>query len=176
MTVTQLARALGLSRSTILYYESIGLIRKPRRTAGNYRAYNDADLDRLRAVCRYRAAGLRVADILALLNRSAGAAESVLIRRFQEIGEEIEALRQHQRVLARLLQHSEEFRRKAMISKDKWVEIMKSAGFTEKDMTRWHAEFEKAAPEDHQEFLQYLKIDSAEIEKIRQFSRDHIAS
>ncbi len=44
MTVSMLARRCGLSRSTLLYYESIGLLRRPPRTTGNYRAYGDADL------------------------------------------------------------------------------------------------------------------------------------
>ena len=37
LTVTRLARECKLSRSTILYYESIGLLRRPRRSDGNYR-------------------------------------------------------------------------------------------------------------------------------------------
>ena len=32
MTVTTLARAAGLCRSTVLYYESIGLLRKVKRS------------------------------------------------------------------------------------------------------------------------------------------------
>ena len=39
LTVTRLARACGLSRTTVLYYESLGLLRPARRTPGNYRAY-----------------------------------------------------------------------------------------------------------------------------------------
>ena len=69
MTVTQLARACGLSRSTVLYYESIGLLRKPGRTGGNYRAYDDPDLQRLRQICVYRTSGLKLEDIRALMNR-----------------------------------------------------------------------------------------------------------
>ena len=45
-----------------------------------------------------------------------------------------------------------------MITKDKWVAIMRAAGFTEDDMQRWHKEFEKAAPAEHQEFLEFLHI------------------
>ena len=33
-----------------------------------------------------------------------------------------------------------------MITKDKWVAVMRVAGFTEDDMYRWHKDFEKAAP------------------------------
>jgi len=37
LTVTLLARACGLSRGTVLYYESLGLLKPVRRSAGNYR-------------------------------------------------------------------------------------------------------------------------------------------
>jgi len=34
LTITKLARACGLSRTTVLYYESVGLLRPPRRSRG----------------------------------------------------------------------------------------------------------------------------------------------
>jgi hypothetical protein len=58
-----------------------------------------------------------------------------------------------------------------MITKQKWVAIMKGAGFNEADMHRWHAEFEKSAPEEHQEFLEFLHIPKPEIQSIREASR-----
>jgi len=58
-----------------------------------------------------------------------------------------------------------------MITKEKWVSIMKAAGFTEEDIHRWHAEFEKAAPNEHQEFLEFLNIPAEEIRSIRDWSR-----
>ena len=60
-----------------------------------------------------------------------------------------------------------------MISKDKWVEIMAASGFTEADMQRWHAEFEKSAPDEHQEFLQFLHVPAEDIARIREWSRAH---
>jgi MerR family transcriptional regulator, thiopeptide resistance regulator len=58
-----------------------------------------------------------------------------------------------------------------MISKEKWVSIMRSCGFSEDQMHRWHAEFERSAPEEHQEFLEFLHIPAAEIKTIRNQSR-----
>lgn len=57
------------------------------------------------------------------------------------------------------------------MTKDKWVSIMKAAGFSEEDMHRWHREFERAAPDDHKEFLQYLHIPAGEIKSIREWSQ-----
>ncbi len=53
------------------------------------------------------------------------------------------------------------------MTKEKWVSIMKAAGLTEADMQRWHVEFERAAPDDHQQFLEYLRIQEPEIQTIR---------
>ena len=47
LTVTSLARSCNLARSTVLYYESIGLLARPKRSSGNYRVYGEKDLARL---------------------------------------------------------------------------------------------------------------------------------
>jgi DNA-binding transcriptional MerR regulator len=38
---------------------------------------------------------------------------------------------------------------KKTIAKEKWISIMKASGLTGETTHRWHAEFEKAAPEEH---------------------------
>ena len=58
-----------------------------------------------------------------------------------------------------------------MITKDKWVSIMRATGFTDQDLHRWHAEFERSAPDEHQEFLEFLHILPDEIRGIREWSR-----
>lgn len=170
-TVTQLARRCGLSRTTLLYYESIGLLRPAARTAGNYRAYGEPDLVRLRQVCAYRDAGLKLTDIRTLLGRKASDASKVLEHRLLEIDQEIAALRAHQQAIFQLLEQKALRQRTRgkdeMITKEKWVSIMRNAGFSEEQMMAWHTEFERAAPAEHQEFLEFLKIPAAEIERIR---------
>ncbi len=169
-TVTQLARACGLSRSTVLYYESIGLLKAPKRTGSNYRRYTAGDAARLREICMYRDAGLKLADIAAVLSRKEGEAAAVLRRRLAELDVEISRLRAHQGAILKLLQVKPKGI-EDMISKEKFVSVMKAAGFSEQDMHRWHAEFEKLAPAEHQEFLEFLGIGKEEIEKIRAWSR-----
>jgi len=170
LTITKLARACGLSRSAVLYYESLGLLRPARRSAGNYRLYLEGDLARLRQVCAYRDAGLTLSDIRSILQQQGGEAAGVLERRLVEIGRQIEALREHQRAIARLLGKANRLRRNQMVTKEKWVEIMRAAGFNDEQMHRWHREFEKAAPAEHQEFLEFLKIPPAEVKQIREWS------
>ena len=171
MTVTALARRCGVSRSTLLHYESLGLLRRPPRTAGNYRAYGDPDRARVQQIGVYRKVGLGLDAIRAVLNRPEGDAAGVLQRRLVEIDTEIETLRGHQRAILRLLERSRNFRRIQMITKDKWVAVMRAAGFTEDDMHRWHREFEKGAPAEHQEFLEFLHVPAEEIARIREWSR-----
>ncbi|HMK28136.1 MAG TPA: MerR family transcriptional regulator [Terriglobales bacterium] len=171
LTVSKLAQRCGLSRTTVLYYESIGLLAPALRSGSNYRTYSEHDLERLRQICAYREAGLKLSDIRSLLDRGNSDATSILRRRLLELDAEIEALREHQRAILRLLQTDESLWRTEVITKDKWVSIMRAAGFTEDDMHRWHKQFERDAPQEHQEFLEFLHIDGNEIRSIRDWSR-----
>lgn len=168
-TVSQLARHCGLSRGTLLYYESIGLLKPPARSHANYRRYGARDLDRLQQICAYRHAGLTLEDIRAILDRRESDATSVLKRRLLALDGEIETLRAHQRAILQLLKN-DSIGRRQMMTKEKWVSIMKASGLTETEMHRWHAEFEKAAPTEHQEFLEFLHIPAEEIRSIRDWS------
>lgn len=170
LTVSTLARACGLSRSTVLCYESIGVLKPAGRTSGNYRRYGDREMARLRQICVYRKAGVSLADVRTIFDRPNSDASSILKRRLTELDAEIEQLRDHQRAILRILnRHS--FRRSDVLNKEKWVSIMKASGFTEADMHRWHKEFEKMAPEEHQEFLEFLHIPTGELAAIREWSR-----
>lgn len=171
MTVSQAARRCGLSRSTLLYYESVGLLRPPRRQSGRYRSYGDAEIARLMQICAYREAGLKIEHIRTILGQPDSDATSVLKRRLMELSGEIDQLRQHQRAILQLLQQGDSIWRLNVITKEKWVSIMASAGFSKDDMQRWHREFERSAPEEHQEFLEFLHIPGEEIQSIRQWSR-----
>ena len=89
LTVTKLAKSCNLARSTVLYYESIGLLRPPRRSDGNYRVYASQDLDRLRRT--------RLVDgLAALVEHGADAAEGVA-RDDRVSGAERSALDEHGR-------------------------------------------------------------------------------
>jgi len=171
LTVSDLARACALSRSTVLYYERIELLKPARRSAGNYRVYGESELQLLRQICIYRSAGLKLSDIRSILDTACSNAAVVLKRRLAELSGEIEKLRDHQRAIARLLRDVHQIRSFTMITKEKWVEIMRAAGFTDQEMHRWHAQFEKSAPQEHQEFLEFLHLPPEEVQSIRDFSR-----
>jgi DNA-binding transcriptional MerR regulator len=172
LSVSQIAGRFGLSRTTILYYESCGLLKPAHRTSANYRLYGEKEVRVLEQVCLYRSVGLSVSSIRAMLSNPEPDAAALLRRRLQEIDSDINRLREHQRVILRLLQSKNILRRTKNMTKEKWVSIMKAAGFSEDDMHRWHREFEKAAPDDHDEFLNFLHLPVAEIKSIRDWSRN----
>nr|WP_217632584.1 MerR family transcriptional regulator [Ruania alba] len=50
MQIGAVAEATGLSLRTIRYYEEVGLITPSARSAGGFRLYTEADVERLRVV------------------------------------------------------------------------------------------------------------------------------
>lgn len=69
LTRGKLAQRTGCNIETIRYYEGIGLLPKPARTASGYRNYNEAHERRLNFIQRARALGFdseRIQGLLAL--------------------------------------------------------------------------------------------------------------
>ena len=67
MRIGELARQTGTPVETIRYYEREQLLPEPRRTAGNYRHYQQAHLERLLFIRQCRALDLSLEEIRALL-------------------------------------------------------------------------------------------------------------
>lgn len=54
---------------------------------------------------------------------------------------------------------------------DQWVEVFRATGLDEEMMRRWHREFERRYPEQHESFMKWLNLSSDEIRAIRQESQ-----
>jgi MerR family transcriptional regulator, thiopeptide resistance regulator len=172
VTISALAKGSGLSRSALLYYDRLGLLRPSRRSRSGYRLYSPAEVERLEQICLFRQMGIPLKDMRKLFEKNAGnASTQILRRRLRVLGREISNLRRQQRDIVELLKQKQLQQGVDMISKDRWVDIMKSAGLNEQDMHNWHIQFEKMEPEAHQEFLESLGIEAAEISRIREWSR-----
>ena len=98
MKIGQLARRLDLNTQTIRYYERIGLLPEPGRTASGYRVYGEEDERRLRFVKNARSVGLslgEVKEILALHERGeapCGYVTEAIARRAGEVERQIAEL------------------------------------------------------------------------------------
>ena len=93
-TIGRLAKQYGLSRSTLLYYDSIGLFKPTSRGNGEYRLYSRADAERLEQIRTYRKAGLKLKDIKLILDAPDNDLTAILENRLEELNREIEALRE----------------------------------------------------------------------------------
>ncbi|WP_425596520.1 MerR family transcriptional regulator [Roseobacter litoralis] len=62
-----LARATGCNLETIRYYEKIGIMPDPPRSAKGYRSYDDAHVKRLKFVMRSRDLGFSLEEVRGLL-------------------------------------------------------------------------------------------------------------
>ncbi len=108
--IGEVAAAVGLNPKTLRYYEEIGLLPPPPRTATGYRLYDEEAAERLRFILQARAVGLTLeeiseimrlrgdgqepcAHVLALLDRKLMAIEAQL-RTLAEARDELVALRQ----------------------------------------------------------------------------------
>ena len=67
MQIGEAAAASGCHIETIRYYERVGLLPRPARTAGGYRTYRPEEVDRLRFITRGRALGFSLEEIRSLL-------------------------------------------------------------------------------------------------------------
>ncbi len=71
MKIGELSRVTGTNIETIRYYERIGLLPEPDRTAANYRSYGDPHRARLTFVRHSRDLGFTIEEIRSLLDLSA---------------------------------------------------------------------------------------------------------
>jgi MerR family transcriptional regulator, repressor of the yfmOP operon len=68
-TIEQVATRTGLTKRTLRYYEEVGLLPPTGRTEGNYRRYNESDVQRLERIKELRdLLGFSLNDIRDLLH------------------------------------------------------------------------------------------------------------
>jgi Cu(I)-responsive transcriptional regulator len=106
--IGELAKGTGTKVVTVRYYEQIGLLPVPSRTAGNYRTYSNEHLRRLRFIRRCRDLGFtldQIRDLLRLSSRKdqeCAEVDRITARRLIEIEQKISDLKRLARELRRL--------------------------------------------------------------------------
>jgi DNA-binding transcriptional MerR regulator len=109
-SIGALARETGVKVPTIRYYEQIGLIEEPARTAGNQRRYVQGHVERLRFIRHARELGLPLEAIRELLGLSdapdqpCAQADQLVQQHLDAVRARIARLQRLERELARMAQ------------------------------------------------------------------------
>ena len=167
LTVGRLAARFGLSRSTLLYYDRLGLLHPSERSTAGYRHYSRADAARLASICHYRQAGLGLAVIGRLLDSPHPDLTEALATQVAELDAEIHRLRAQQRFVLASLRGEGATARRPFLDRDRLVELLEATGVSARQRARWHAAFEAFDGEHHQAFLEFLCLSDEEIASLR---------
>jgi DNA-binding transcriptional MerR regulator len=114
LTVSGLAARVGVSPDAVRYYERLGLLPRPARSAAGYRRYDEGAVERLRFVKGAQRVGLRlreIAELLQVVDRGqcpCGHTETLLRERLAEVDTELARLVALRGELARLLAQAPE--------------------------------------------------------------------
>lgn len=98
LTIGKVAARTGCSAPTIRYYESIGLLPKPRRGEGHQRIYSEGDCERLQFIRRSRDFGFpvdQVRQLLALFDapqRSCESARDIVAHQLTDVRQKLDEL------------------------------------------------------------------------------------
>lgn len=141
--ISELAKRVGLSRTTLLYYEKLGLL-KGRREANGYRVYTDADRQRLRLLQQLQAGGLSLQECQSFIDGKLD--REILQHRLQTLEHEIAQRHKSRDLLGALLGQS--------------------------SLKDWHEELERVAPDLHRAWLMTQGFSSKEAAQVAWLSKD----
>ncbi len=152
----------NLSRSTLLYYDAIGLLRPSVRTPAGYRLYGEPEMKRLAQIRLFRDMGIPLKRIGAFLNRQNDGVTPVLLQRLLAINAEIDGLRGQQKAILDMIEQEGSLKgAKPFLHRKK--ELGVQAGITPASYRGIHRLFEKTSPAEHRRFLRHLGFTTAEI-------------
>lgn len=141
--ISELAKKVELSRSTLLYYEKLGLI-SAKRQANGYRSYSEQDLQRVKLLQQLQAGGLTLKECQACL----------------------EAQIDRERLLQRLNVLDEE-----IAQKQKARELLSSM-LGMNSMREWHQAIDKQAPSAHLDWLMTQGFSEKQSLRLKWLSKD----
>lgn len=141
--ISELAEKVGLSRSTLLYYEKQGLLHGARQTNG-YRLYFDKNVQQLYLLQQLQAGGLTLKECKSFLDSKVQRA--VLEKRLQQLDAEIAQKQQARALLAALLGQG--------------------------SLRLWHQQTDKLAPDAHLDWLKQQGFNEQQALHLKWLSKD----
>lgn len=167
-SVGKISKMFDISRTALLYYDSIGLISPETRSPAGYRLYSQADVCRLEQIMVLRNAGMPIKQIQSLIAANEETiAFGKLMKRLRELNVEMEKIKNCQKQLIDILSSSSVTK---LFGKNDYKileDILRFAEIDSDKKEQWHREFELQSPELHTEFLKALGFNEEEIKDIK---------
>lgn len=113
MRIGEIAERAGVTTKTVRYYEQLGILPQPERTASGYRTYGDDTLDRLRFIRDAQSTGLNLTEIHSILEmkdqgeRSCEHTRDLLARHVHDIDAQMTRLTTARQTLMRLAERAD---------------------------------------------------------------------
>ncbi len=143
--ISELGQRVSLARSTLLYYEKLGLI-EASRDGNGYRAFSEEQLQRLKLVQQLLAAGLSLKEARRCLQGQLP--KNDLVQKLTQLDLEIAAKQQARTLLAALL------------------------GCDDVRLRSWHQQLAREAPKAHLNWLQQQGFSEKDAQRLQWLSKD----
>jgi len=141
--ISELAQKVNLSRSTLLYYEKLGLI-SSKRQANGYRSYSEFDLQRVKLLQQLQSGGLSLKECQACLEAKINREQ--LLQRLHILDEDIAQKQKSRELLSSMLGMN--------------------------SMREWHQATDKHAPSAHLDWLITQGFSEKESLRLKWLSKD----
>ncbi|MCG8634662.1 MAG: MerR family transcriptional regulator [Desulfobacterales bacterium] len=155
VSIARTCDMVGVARSTLLYYERIGIISPKRNPENGYRDYSGDDIHALVLIRQLQKAGFSLKEADAVMKGELD--PDLMLDRFQMLEQDIRELTTAREVVKSLVIH-------ATGKEPETADLTNPAG-------HWHAELEKTAGEAHEKWLKRLGFDDKEQLYIRWVTR-----
>ncbi|MDC0262442.1 MerR family transcriptional regulator [Verrucomicrobia bacterium] len=122
-TISELASKFSLSRSALLYYDRIGLLRPSKRTSTGHRRYDQEDYERLELICALRKVGLSLQDVIILLDEftEPDQVSKMLQKRSMEVVHEMQSLEKQNLVLTDVISKLKHLKSRSQMVRNIWL-------------------------------------------------------
>ncbi len=163
-TISRLAVLFKLSRSTLLYYDRIGLLTPSGRSTAGYRLYSEEDKERLRQIVLFRDIGVSLEKIKGYLEAPQNGVLPLLFKRLFSINNQITGLRRQQNIILAMIEVEGSLKgKKSPAGAGRMEELQKQIGIDKSNFKIVHSIFEEASPASHRKLLSFLGFTENEI-------------
>lgn len=164
-TIRDLCEKSGLSRSALLYYDSIGILSPTSRSGANYRLYSEEALMQLERICTYREAGVPLEEIGKILKMGESIERNVLEKTLSVLNSEARKIKQQQEKITAMLQ-DEKSPTSLGIDVGSVMSTLATIGFGTDLLLKVHKMIEDESPDMHRKLLMLFDFSEDEISSI----------